>query len=92
MDKLESALENLKIELDKSEIVQEYLRLKQIVENDENLKAMRSDIARLASEGKTAEHDALLEIYNSHPVVVNYQQTKEEITSLLREIKDILSE
>ena len=53
---------------------------------------MRKDIARLTSEGKNKEHDALIDIYNSHPIVVNYQQAREEVISLLNEIKNILSD
>ena len=44
------------------------------------------------SEGKNEEHDALLAIYNFHPIVVNYQQVREEVISLLKQIKDILSD
>ena len=92
MNNLDTTLNSLKEKLDDSEIIQEYKELKSIVENDEELIKMRENIARLASEGKNEEHDALLAIYNSHPIVVNYQQAREEVISLLKQIKDILSD
>ena len=92
MTDLDAALDKLKKELDNSSLIKEYLQLKEIYENDEELKKMRKDIARLTSEGKNKEHDALIDIYNSHPIVVNYQQAREEVISLLNEIKNILSD
>ena len=58
-NELELSLERLKKELDNSSIIQEYLNLKSVLENDEELKKMRDEIARLASENKLEERDAL---------------------------------
>ena len=91
-NELELSLERLKNELDNSSIIQEYLSLKQVLENDEELKKMRDEIARLANENKLEERDALLVIYNSHPIVTNYEQAREEVINLLNQIKDILSD
>ena len=92
MNEFDEALSALKKELDNNDIVQEYLRLKEIYENDGELKNMRSEIARLASEGKIEQKESLSNIYNSHPVVINYHQAREELVALLKEIKDILSD
>ena len=91
-NELELSLERLKKELDNSSIIQEYLNLKSVLENDEELKKMRDEIARLASENKLEERDALLAIYNAHPIVSNYEQAREEVIALLNQIKDILSD
>ncbi len=91
-DELELHLEELKKELDNSPVVQEYLSLKNALENDEELKRMREEIARLTNENKIEEKESLLAIYNSHPIVVNYNQAREEIVALLKQIKDILSD
>ena len=91
-NELELSLEKLKNELDNSSIIQEYLSLKQVLENDKELKKMRDEIARLASENKPEERDALLAVYNSHPIVVNYEQARKEVINLLNQIKDILSD
>ena len=92
MNNVENALQELKAELDKHPLIQEYLSLKAIIESDEGLKRMRSDIANLTNKGKLEERDALLKIYNSHPVVSNYEQVREEVINLLEQIKDILSD
>ena len=91
-DELELSLEKLKKELDNSPIIQEYLSLKEVLESDEELKKMREEIARLTSEDKLEEREALLAIYNSHPIVVNYEQARQEVINLLNQIKDILSD
>lgn len=89
---LEQSLNQLKEELDNSKIIQEYLSLKNILENDGELKKLREEIARLTNENKVDEKEALLAIYNSHPVVVNYEQAREEVVALLNQIKKILSD
>ena len=91
-DELELTLNQLKDELDNSEIIQEYLSLKNTLENDEELKRLREEIARLTNENKSEEKEAILAIYNSHPIVVNYEQAREEVINLLKQIKDILSD
>ena len=91
-DELELALNQLKDEFDNSEIIQEYLSLKNALENDEELKRLREEIARLTNENKSEEKEAILAIYNSHPIVVNYEQAREDVINLLKQIKDILSD
>ncbi len=90
MDKIDEVLTLLKGELDKNPVIQEYLTLKKRVESDPELKNMRLEIARLTNENKKEERDNLLETYNNHPIIVNYSQAREEVISLLNEIKDIL--
>lgn len=92
MSELDEILQKLKEELDNSPVIQEYLRYKYALENKEELKRMRRDIARLTSENKLEKRDALLAIYNSHPIVTNYNLIEEEVKSLLNQIKDILSD
>ena len=92
MNNLNEALNNLASELYKLPEVVEFLALKESLEKDEELKAMRLEIARLTNEGNIEEHNNLLNVYNSHPLVVNYQTMREEIISLLNQIKDILSD
>lgn len=92
MNKTDEALEKLAKELYALPEVQEYLVLKENIENDKELKEMRLEIARLTNEGKKEEHDNLLKVYNSHPLVVNYQVAREELYNLLNQIKDILSD
>ena len=92
MNDLEASIESLKEEIDKQEEIKEYLRLKEIVSNDKELKKMRKDIARLTNDKKFEERNNLLKIYNSHPIIVNYNIAREEVISLLNEIKEELSD
>ena len=92
MNDVDKILEELKSELDNLPEIQEYLSLKKALEENKELKQMRLEIARLQNEGKKEEHDNLLNLYNSHPLVVNYTLAKEEVKNLLLQIKDILSD
>ena len=92
MNKTNEALLELSEELYKLPEIKEFLQLKEAIEKDEELKAMRLEIARLTNEGKKQEHDNLLNVYNSHPLVVNYLIARDEAAALLTQIKDILSD
>ena len=91
-NELEQSLSALKGELDNSPIIQEYLLLKSVIESDKELKKMRDEIARLTNDNKLEERDALLAVYNAHPIVANYEQARQEVINLLNQIKDILSD
>ncbi len=90
MDKVLELTKELKEEINKLPEMQEYLRLKELLENDKELADMRKEIARLANQGKIQERDNLLKIYNSHPLVSNYYTSKEEIEKILNTIKTII--
>ena len=80
----------LREEIDNLSTVQEYYHLKSLYEADEELANMRREIARLKNEGKEEERKNLLEIYNNHPLVNNYELAKQEVESLLLVIKNII--
>ena len=91
MDKLIEEAKTLREDIDSLPEIKEYYRLKEIYENDHSLKEMRENIARLKSEDKEEERNNLLAIYNSHPLVNNYNIAMEEAKSILRAIKDIIN-
>ena len=90
MDEIIELAKSLKQEIDKLPEMKEYLRLKELLEKDQELKRMRTEIARLQNEGKTKEKENLLALYNSHPLVNNFSIAKEEVTNLLSSISQIL--
>lgn len=90
MDEVIELSKKLKSEIDNLPEMKEYLKLKKLIENDDELAKMRLDIARLANEKKYEERDNLLQIYNSHPLVNNFYLAEEEIKSLLQSIKNII--
>lgn len=87
---LEKAKE-IRRSLDSLPCFQEFYNLKNLIEKNEELKELRKEIAVLAKQGLLKERDNLLSVYNSHPLVNNYNICKEEIISILSEIKDLLS-
>lgn len=91
MDKIIEEAKSLRNDIDSLPEIQEYYRLRNLMENDKELSRLRIEIARLANEGKLEERKNLLEIYNSHPLVNNYSIAMEEAKSILRTIKDIIN-
>ena len=91
MDKIIEEAKSLRKDIDSLPEIQEYYRLRNLMENDKELSRLRIEIARLANEGKLEERKNLLAIYNSHPLVNNYNIAMEEAKSILRTIKDIIN-
>ena len=91
MDKILDEAKSLRKDIDSLPEIQEYYRLKTLMENDEELRRLRTEIARLAKEGKTEERKNLLAIYNANPLVNNYNLAMEEAKSILRAVKDIIN-
>ena len=91
MDKIIEEAKSLRNDIDSLPEIQEYYRLKTLMENDEELRRLRTEIARLAKEGKTEERKNLLAVYNANPLVNNYNIAMEEAKSILRAIKDIIN-
>ena len=91
MDKIKELTDKVSTDLHSLPEVQEFLRLKELMASDKELANMRSDIARLTSEKKEEEKNNLIAIYNSHPIVNNYNVVREEVMNILQTIKDILS-
>ena len=90
MDKIVQDAKKLREEINNLPTFQEYNRLKSLYESDEELANMRREIARLKNEGKEEERKNLLEVYNNHPLVNNYELAKQEVESLLLVIKNII--
>ncbi len=90
MDEVLKLAKSLREDIDNLPEIQEYYRLKKLMEEDEHLKEMRTQIARLKSEGKNEESKNLLELYNNHPLVNNYNIAREEAIELLKSVKEII--
>lgn len=88
MDSVKEATANLKEALLNKEEVKEYFKYKEEYENSAELNAMRKELMK--HDKKSSEYNSLLEKYNSHPIVVNYMSSKEEVAEILRSIRDII--
>lgn len=80
----------LKTQLYEEEVVKEYLRLKKIFYENEELSLMRKEIATLYSLKKYEEHKKLKEEYENIPLVKNFYTLKEELYDLFKEIINLL--
>ena len=90
MEKIIELTYKLKEELDSLPLFQEYKRVKQIVDNDEELKSLKTEIAKSVKDKQ--KHQELLDRYNSNPLVINYEALKKEIADYLKEVCDIINE
>lgn len=90
MDEVLELANELRKAIDETPEFQEYQRVKVLYENNKELETMRREIARLANEHKEEERKNLLAVYNSHPLVVNYEASKKEVTEILLTVKNII--
>lgn len=88
MDKAIELAHKLKKELDTLPLFQEYKRVKELVDSSPELKEIKPNIVK--SENKE-EKQKLLNEYKSHPLVVNYNTLKEEVSNYLLEICEIIN-
>ena len=103
MTNLDKVLNDFKNELFNEECVKEYFYYKNLVENDESIKVLDEEVRYHQKEmcknkDNNEEYFKEKEIYeklkkelDSNPILVNYQIAKEEVFSLLVDIKHILS-
>ena len=90
MDKVIEKALKLREELIKEPVIAEYLRVKCLVEESEELSKMRHDIALYKKNNDKEEYDRLKQMYDNHPLVSNYYNLKEESFELLKEISKII--
>ena len=69
---------------------QEYLKLKKIIEEDEEIQSLQKEIISLQNKGEKAKADELLKKLNSIPVVVNFEQIRGQLADTLKVISNIL--
>ena len=74
----------------KEPVIAEYLRLKEIFENNEELAYLRKEIALAKSEKRSDDYNKLKQMYDNHPLVKNYYQAREDAFALLDELHYIV--
>lgn len=89
MDKLIEIAKSLKSEITNLPEYKEYIANKEMYEKSVELQQKRIQIAANSSNKET--HERLLKEYNSHPLVVNYNSSKEELLSIISPIVNILN-
>lgn len=103
MSKLDELISSLKDELLNEECVKQYFYYKNIIDNSAELKALDNEVKFHQKEMCRNEENneiylkekALYEDaknrFENNPVLINYQIAKEEVFSLLVDIKQVLS-
>ena len=81
----------LKEEILKEPLIVEYLRVKELVEKDDEINSLKKQIALAKAHKDNDLHKSLLDRYNNHPLVVNYNVLKEEVNEYLLEISKIVN-
>ena len=68
----------------------EYLRLKKIIDEDEEINKLQKEIVLLRSNGKAEEANALTGKLNAMPIIVNFEAVRSQLADTLKVISNIL--
>ena len=68
----------------------EYLRLKKIIDEDEEIKNLQKEIVSLQHKGEIAKADELLKKLNAMPIVINFKEIRGQVADTLKVISNIL--
>jgi len=91
MDRIIDLSQELKDELDKLPLFQEYKILKKELDESSEIKTLKKEIVRAKNENRIDDHKALLKEYDNHPLVVNFNTIEEEVKNYLKQISEILN-
>ena len=90
MDKALEKAKELRLAIEETPEFQEYMKNKQLLENNEDVIELKHNIANLKAKGKLLEAKNLEELYNNHPLVNNFEASKEALYQLLKTIESII--
>ena len=103
MNNIDELLSSLKEELYTEECVKEYFYYKKIVDNDPSIKELDEQVRFHQKEmcrnkdndeayfKEKAIYEDLKSKFDNNPILINYQIAKDEVFSLLVDIKKLLS-
>ena len=90
MDKVLKKAQELRKAIEQTPEYQEYIKNKELLENNEDVIALKHNIANLKAQGKLTEARNLETLYNNHPLINNYEASKEALYELLKTIESII--
>lgn len=90
MDKVLEKAKELRLAIEQTPEYQEYMKNKQLLENSEDVKELKQNIANLRAKGKFEEASNLQKLYDNHPLVNNYEASKDDLYQLLKTIESII--
>ena len=90
MDKILEKAKELREAIEETPEYREYMKNKELLENDKELLELKHNIANLKAKKKYTEALNLETLYNNHPLVNNYEVSKEALYNLLKTIETII--
>ena len=90
MDKVLEKAKELRLAIEETLEFKEYMLNKTALENNEDVIELKHNIANLKAQGKMEEAKNLEAIYNAHPLVNNYEASKEALYQLLKTVESII--
>lgn len=90
MDKILEKAKELRLAIEETPEYKEYMKNKELLENNEDVIELKHDIANLRAQGKIKEANNLETFYNNHPLVNNYEVSKEALYQLLKTVESII--
>ena len=90
MDKVLEKAKELRFAIEETPEFKEYIKNKELLENSEDVIELKHNIANLKARGKLEEASNLEKLYHSHPLVSNFEASKEALYQLLKTIESII--
>lgn len=102
MSNIEVLLQDVKQELYSEPSIKEYFRLKEIIKNNDDLALLEREVLSLQKKmcenmnndeiykSTKEKYEEKLALLNSNPIYQNFLTVKEEVTSLLLEVSEVL--
>ena len=90
MDKVLEKAKELRLAIEETGEYKEYIKNKELLEKSEDVIELKHNIANLRAKGKLEEAKNLEKLYNNHPLVNNYEVSKEALYQLLKTIESII--
>ena len=90
MDKVLEKAKELRLAIEETGEYQEYIKNKELLEKSEDVIELKHNIANLRARGKLEEAKNLEKLYYNHPLVNNYEVSKEALYQLLKTIQSII--
>ena len=90
MDKVLEKAKELRLAIENTSEFKEYIKNKELLENSEYVQSLKHNIANLRAKGKLEEANNLEVLYNAHPLVNNFEASKEALYQLIKTIESII--
>ncbi len=90
MDKVLEKAKELRLAIKQTPEYIEYMKNKELLENNKDVLELKQNIANLKAQDKYEEAKNLEEIYNKHPLVNNFEVSKDNLYELLKTIQNII--